>query len=243
LHRTTPVDIHATQLDGSTAFAIEKVPYLEDQRTEICAADGEPIGNIIWDGARPSQICVATDSEEARPFEMIPRGDPATAESFQVLAGDGQYDILWIVDANGLKAHYPVTSRSSDTVPPLVAQYHPKRRRSSVAAHVFRRKTEEAQEMDTMELDTLALPVDAMGRFWVAFVLLEVIRRSKFRIAVEEPGTVAGSTQEQEQEGGQRREKASSSSSSSSSSRWLLRSAPGKSLSIGAMLLPRRWSL
>jgi len=64
------------------------------------------------------------------------------------------------------QAHYPVTDRSSNTVPPLVAQYHPKRRRSSVAAHVFRRRTEETQEMDTMELDTTVLPAEAMGRFW-----------------------------------------------------------------------------
>jgi len=78
LHRTTPLDIHATQLDGSTAFIVETLPYLEDQRTEICGADGELIGSIIWDGARPGQICVATDTEDARPFEMIPRGDPAT---------------------------------------------------------------------------------------------------------------------------------------------------------------------
>lgn len=78
LHRTTPLDIHATQLDGGTAFTVETLPYLEDQRTEICDADGELIGSIIWDGARPSQICVATDMEDAKPFEMIPRGDPAT---------------------------------------------------------------------------------------------------------------------------------------------------------------------
>ena len=78
LHRTTPLDIHATQLDGSTAFIVETLPYLEDQRTEICDANGELIGSIIWDGARPNQICVATDSEDARAFEMIPRGDPAT---------------------------------------------------------------------------------------------------------------------------------------------------------------------
>jgi len=68
------------------------------------------------------------------------------------------------------QAHYPVTDRSSNTVPPLVAQYHPKRRRSSVAAQVFRRKTEETQEMDTMELDTTVLPMDAMGRFWGTYV-------------------------------------------------------------------------
>lgn len=105
-----------------------------------------------------------------------------------MLAGDGHHDVLWVVDANGLKvcallgrfpraldlicvrqAHYPVTDRSSNTIPPLVAQYHPKRRRSSVAAHVFRRKTEEAQEMDTMELDTTVLPVDAIGRVWGTF--------------------------------------------------------------------------
>lgn len=125
------------------------------------------------------------------------------AESFQVLAGDGRHDVLWVVDGNGLKvrvpaclpapplpaayaihsrqvlkltyirarqAHYPVTDRSSNTVPPLVAQYHPKRRRSSVAAQVFRRKTEETPEMDTMELDTTVLPVDAMGRFWGRFL-------------------------------------------------------------------------
>lgn len=111
-----------------------------------------------------------------------------SAESFQVLAGDGRHDVLWAVDANGLKvrvlptrfprpldlkcvrqAHYPVTDRSSNTIPPLVAQYHPKRRRSSVAAQVFWRKTEEAQEMDTMELDTMVLPVDAMGRLWGTF--------------------------------------------------------------------------
>ena len=67
------------------------------------------------------------------------------------------------------QAHYPVTDRLSDTIPPLVAQYHPKRRRSSVAAHVFQRKTEETQEMDTMELDTTVLPVDALGRLWGTF--------------------------------------------------------------------------
>jgi len=117
-----------------------------------------------------------------------------SAESFQVLAGDGCHDVLWVVDANGLKvralparfpwpldlilrlrltcvrqAHYPVTNRSSNTIPPLVAQYHPKRRRSSVAAQVFWRKTEEAQEMDTMELDITVLPADVMGRLWGTF--------------------------------------------------------------------------
>jgi len=233
LHRTTPLDIHATKIDGNTAFIVETLPFLEDQRTEICDASGELIGNIFWDGARPSKICVATEREDARPFEMLPRGDPITAESFQVLAGDGRHDVLWVVDSNGLKAHYPVTDRSSNTVPPLVAQYHPKRRRSSVTAHVFRRKTEETQEMDTMELDTTVLPVDAMGRFWVAFVLLEVIRRSRFRIPAEEqqPCTVvAGPTQENEQR-------------ESAWTRWRLRSAPGKSLNIGTILLPRRWSL
>lgn len=111
-----------------------------------------------------------------------------SAESFQVLAGDGHHDVLWVVDANGLKvralptrfsqpldlkcvrqAHFPVIDRLSNTIPPLVAQYHPKRRRSSVAAQVFWRKTEEAQEMDTMELDTMVLPADAMGRLWGTF--------------------------------------------------------------------------
>lgn len=78
LHRTTPLDIHATQIDGGTAFIVETLPFLEAQRTEICDGGGELIGSIIWDGARPSQICVATDSEDARPFEMLPRGDPST---------------------------------------------------------------------------------------------------------------------------------------------------------------------
>lgn len=73
LHRTTPLDYYATQLDGSTAFTIETL----DQRTEVCDADGDRLGSIIWDGARPSQICVASDVErDPRPFEMIPRGDP-----------------------------------------------------------------------------------------------------------------------------------------------------------------------
>jgi hypothetical protein len=184
------------------------------------------------------------------------------------VAGDGRHDILWVVDANGLKvrvlparlpppldlicvrqAHYPVTDCSSNTIPPLVAQYHPKRRRSSVAAHVFRRRTEETQEMDTMELDTTVLPVDAMGRLWgmfqaalyacialigrsaaVAFVLLEVIRRSKFRIPVEELSSTSTESSREEE-----REKAWS--------RWRFRSAPGKSINIGTILLPRRWSL
>jgi len=66
--------------------------------------------------------------------------------------------------------------------------------------------------------------------FAVAFVLLEVIRRSKFRIPVEEPdSTVTESTRKEERE--------------SAWSRWRLRSAPGKSLTIGTILLPRRWSL
>ena len=78
--------------------------------------------------------------------------------------------VLKLTYIRARQAHYPVTDRSSNTVPPLVAQYHPKRRRSSVAAQVFRRKTEETPEMDTMELDTTVLPVDAMGRFWGRFL-------------------------------------------------------------------------
>ena len=71
----------------------------------------------------------------------------------------------------------------------------------------------------------------------VAFVLLEVIRRARFRIPAEEhqgqgsgSSTVLECTRENEQK-------------ESAWSRWRLRSAPGKSLNIGTILLPRRWSL
>ena len=104
--------------------------------------------------------------------------------------------------------------------------------------------------MDTMELDTTVLPVDAMGRLWgtfqaalyaslhsliersttVAFVLLEIIRRSKFRIPVEEPTSTSTESPKEDE-----REKAWS--------RWRIRSAPGKTINIGTILLPRRWSL
>lgn len=39
-----------------------------------------------------------------------------SAESFEVLAGDGRHDTLWVVDANGLKVCVPL-SRASRVVP------------------------------------------------------------------------------------------------------------------------------
>lgn len=54
--------------------------------------------------------------------------------------------------------------RSAHAAPPLIAHYMPKTRRSSVATGAHK------QEMDTLELNTMALPEEAMGRFWGMFI-------------------------------------------------------------------------
>jgi hypothetical protein len=71
-------ELTATKSDGSVVFVVETHPYLDDQRTEVCDADGDVIGSILWNGTQPSHICVYSESAtHSGPFEMVPRGDPA----------------------------------------------------------------------------------------------------------------------------------------------------------------------
>jgi hypothetical protein len=71
-------ELTITKSDGSIVFVVETHPHLEDQRTEVCDADGDVIGSILWNGTQPSHICVYSESAaHSQPFEMVPRGDPA----------------------------------------------------------------------------------------------------------------------------------------------------------------------
>jgi hypothetical protein len=164
-------------------------------------------------------------------------------------------------------------TRSSSQRPPLVGDFVPKRPTGKATPPTLKRKLSE-MECDTLDLAIEELSDDALGRFWgmyflnalstlhlpihllmdlaVAFVLLDIIRKSKFRIPDEplarlqtrnvlrvpsKSNIPSGSSTAQP--GG------TSHSSSKYRSRWSVRSGTGKlkDLTIGMMLQPRRWSL
>ncbi|KAG8775975.1 hypothetical protein FRB91_001903 [Serendipita sp. 411] len=241
--------------DGTVVFVVETHPYLDDQRTEIYDSDGEVLGSILWNGTQPSHICVYSESAtHMQPFEMVPRGDPTTSDHFEVVAGDGMHEMLWLVDRRGLRAHYPMYSRTSTQMPPVVAEFVP--RRSSTKLDAGKRKLSE-MDCDTLHLAIDQLSDDALGRFWVAFVLLDIIRKSKFHIPDEVlarlqnqnvlAAPARGSSRDSAVASGSQSAHPNGKSSSSGSKRNGWRSKSGtdrlKDLTIGLMLQPRRWSL
>lgn len=246
LLRGSPLtELNVTKTDGTPMFLVETHPYLEDQRTEVYDAEGDVLGSILWNGTQPSHICVYSESATyAQAFEMVPRGDPTAGEIFEVVAGDGVHEILWIVDRRGLRAHYPMPSRGSSQIPPLVAEYFPKRSEPQAKQPHQPRKFSE-MDCDTIDLDIERMSDDALGRFWVAFVLLDIIRKSKFRIPDEPIGRLQ--TQSASRTSNARRPPMSAVESNNKRGRggWSVRSGTErlKDLTIGIMLQPRRWSL
>lgn len=131
-----------------------------------------------------------------------------------------------------LQAHYPITNRKS----PLIADYCPQ-----APTGPSKRKSSEGS-LNRMELDC-SLSEDVLGRFWgknsmitficdcakrplsVSFVLLDMVRKTKYRITE----TAITSLEQPSQ----------------STFRSRMKSAPErlKDLTIGFMLQPRRWSL
>ncbi|PVF99108.1 hypothetical protein CPB86DRAFT_703949 [Serendipita vermifera] len=226
-------ELTVTKADGSVVFTVETHPYLEDQRTEVYDVDGDVLGSILWNGTQPSHICVYSESAtHAQPFEMVPRGDPTSEDHFEVVAGDGAHEMLWVVDRTGLRAHYPMYSRTSVQRPPLVADFFPKKMASKgTNTPPTKRKFSEA-DCDVLELAVEELSDDALGRFWVAFVLLDIIRKSKFRIPDEPLARLqsrASSNHRYPKTAGR--------------TGWRSGTEKLKDLTIGLMLQPRRWSL
>lgn len=223
--------------DGSVMFVIETAPYLDDQRTEVYDAEGDVLGSILWNGTQPSHICVYSESaSHSQPFEMVPRGDPTSQDQFEVIAGDGAHEILWVVDRRGLRAHYPMHSRGSSHRPPLVADYIPLR--ASGAAKMLKGSTATGQrkfsetDCDVLELAVEQMSDDALGRFWVAFILLDIIHKSKFALTAPALATPPSAKV------ARRVPKTASGRSG-----WGARTEKLKDLTIGMMLQPRRWSL
>ena len=120
-------------------------------------------------------------------------------------------------------------SRTSPNRPPLVAEYAPLRT-TGVPKTVGQRKFSET-DCDVLELAVEHMSEDALGRFWVAFVLLDIIHRSKFALTaparVSPPSAKVGKAPK----------------SASGRSGWGVRTEKLKDLTIGMMLQPRRWSL
>jgi hypothetical protein len=161
-------------------------------------------------------------------------------------------------------------SRSSSQRPPLIGDFVPKR---PTGKGTPPRKFSES-DCDTLDLAVDELSDDALGRFWgmcflnalstlhlpihllmdlaVAFVLLDIIRKSKFRIP-DEPlarlqsrNVLRAPSKSNIPSGSSTAPPGSASRSNPKySSRWSTRSATGKlkDLTIGMMLQPRRWSL
>jgi hypothetical protein len=164
-------------------------------------------------------------------------------------------------------------SRSSSQRPPLVGDFVPKRPTSKGTPPILKRKFSET-ECDTLDLAIEEMSDDALGRFWgmyflnalstlhlpihllvdfaVAFVLLDIIRKSKFRIPDEPLARLQNRnilrvpSKSNIPSGSSTAQPGSASRSNSKySSRWSIRSGTGKlkDLTIGMMLQPRRWSL
>lgn len=55
-------------------------------------------------------------------------------------------------------------SRGSSQIPPLVAEYFPKRAEIKIAAQAKRKFSE--MDCDTIDLDVERMSDDALGRFW-----------------------------------------------------------------------------
>ena len=55
-------------------------------------------------------------------------------------------------------------SRGSSQIPPLVAEYFPKRSEGKVAAQAKRKFSE--MDCDTIDMDIEGMSDDALGRFW-----------------------------------------------------------------------------
>jgi hypothetical protein len=163
---------------------------------------------------------------------------------------------------NPSQAHYPMPSRGSSQIPPLVAEYFPKRGEAKAAAQAKRKFSD--VECDSIDIDVDGMSDDALGRFWgefcttsilsslltsllstVAFVLLDIIRKSKFRILDESIGRLQ--TQRSQASGSRPPPTSAIESKFPRKGRTGWRPRVGserlKDLTIGMMLQPRRWSL
>ena len=161
-------------------------------------------------------------------------------------------------------------SRSSSQRPPLVGDFIPKRPTGRATPPAPKRKFSE-MGCDTLDLAIEELSDDALGRFWgmcflnalstthsftralaVAFVLLDIIRKSKFRIPDEplarlQTQNVLRTPSRSNIPSGSSTAQPESASRSKLKYRsgWSMRSGTGKlkDLTIGMLLQPRRWSL